>query len=173
MKKIVAIDPGASGAFCELVNGDVVMHKMPDTDHDVYNLVTAIFESTPPSDRVVYLEKVGGFMGSRAGEGDEKHNMAAAHTMFKFGQNYGFLRGVLTANHCRIELVVPRTWQKDLAIAASGVERKRRLKEVAQQRHPDLSKKITLQTCDALLLFDYGCRKERENVVAPAQETLL
>ena len=79
-------------------------------------------------------------------------------SMFKFGKNYGLIRGLLIANMIPFLDVPPRTWQKGLGIQPRGKEEskthfKNRQKGLAQQMHPHL--KVTLATADAILIAEY------------------
>lgn len=145
MTDILAIDPGASGAFAYWDGEVIQLYKMPDTPTDVVDLLREISIQSGTRELKCYMEQVGGF----AGEGHP------GSRMFKFGMGYGLVQGAMIALGIGYQLVAPQKWQKSLSIAAKkGPERKRRLKERAQQLHPEL--KITLSTCDALLLLDYA-----------------
>ena len=150
MKYIIAIDPGRSGGFA-FWNSPVstVLLPMPDTEGDIVDLLR-----TRSSNSVCYLEKVGGFVRTEGGQ--------PGSAMFKFGFNFGFLQGVLMALQIPIILVTPQKWQASLGIGKKGNrstrEWKNALKAEAQRRYPAL--KITLKTCDALLLLDYAVKRE-------------
>ena len=76
-------------------------------------------------------------------------------SMFSFGANYGYWRGVLQGLRIPFTEVHPRTWQKGLMLGkVQGAERKRKLKQVASERYPD--QKVTLKNADALLLLEVG-----------------
>ena len=59
--------------------------------------------------------------------------------------------------------VMPQKWQKTYSLGRSSEcgksEWKNRLKARAQELFPDLGKKVTLKTCDALLIALYGVRE--------------
>jgi crossover junction endodeoxyribonuclease RuvC len=73
---------------------------------------------------------------------------------FKFGVNYGFLRGMLTAHKIPFEEVTPQKWQKAMGCLSKG--NKNVTKAKAQQLFPNL--KITHKVADALLIAEY-CRR--------------
>lgn len=79
---------------------------------------------------------------------------------FKFGMAYGALRMALTAAGIPWREVLPREWQKSCGALTKGkdnqAERKRQLKEVAQQRFP--GQKITLEDADGYLIADFARR---------------
>jgi hypothetical protein len=82
--------------------------------------------------------------------------------MFKFGDQFGFLKGVLQTLGIRLELVRPQVWQKAFGLGtasacASKTIWKNKLKAEAQRRFPHLE--VTLKTADALLILEYGLMK--------------
>lgn len=157
MNPILAIDPGVSGgiAFCD-DEGIAYAKKMPKTGGDCYDFFLSL-KASVDKDITCYLERVGGFMAVRDGEGGER-NSASAHTMFAFGFNYGFLQGLLHAMNIPVVLVGPQNWQSTLNLPKKGSipkgEWKNYLKSEAQRRYPGI--KVTLNTADALLILSYG-----------------
>ena len=153
MKTIFAIDPGVSGGIAFRAFGKTVCHPMPDTEGDRLELIRA-FKRTAEvegADCLCVLEEVNGFVG-KAQPGS---------AMFKFGEGYGFLKGVVQALGIRLVLVRPQVWQKVFGLGtasrcASKSEWKNKLKAEAQRRFPDLN--VTLQTADALLILDWSLR---------------
>ena len=137
---IVGIDPGASGgiAFIDEQNR-AAAHKMPETEGDIVELLSEFSPST-----ICYLEKVGAMPGQ------------GVSSMFKFGQGYGFLRGVLYSLNFRIENVTPQSWQKYLGCLTKGD--KNVTKRKAQELFPGI--KITHAIADSLLIAEYGRRIE-------------
>ena len=150
MKIIIAIVPGVSGGIAVTAFGKTVCHPMPVTEGDRLELIrdlkrTADLEG---ADCLCVLEEVNGFVG-KAQPGS---------AMFKFGEGYGFLKGVVQALGIRLVLVRPQVWQKVFGLGtasrcASKSEWKNKLKAEAQRRFPDLT--VTLQTADALLILDW------------------
>ena len=147
----LGIDPGKSGGLALVTdspNGEgACAIAMPKTDRDIWNWFEEVLQLPCV---VASLEKV----ASRPGQG--------VRSMFTFGENYGLLRGLLTASGIRFSLVTPRTWQKELGIAPRNKQKetptqfKTRLKEEAQRLFPKL--KITKATADALLIAEYTRR---------------
>lgn len=100
------------------------------------------------------LEEVNGFAG-KAQPGS---------AMFKFGEGYGFLKGVVQALGIKLELVRPQVWQKAFSLGtaarcASKSEWKNKLKAEAQRRFPKLP--VTLATADALLILEWSMGRKR------------
>jgi len=153
---IIGIDPGQSGGLAKVYETEVVAFPMAQTEHDINTNLGSLWGHGDLVSRTVftgkvYIERV----HSMPGQG--------VASSFKFGRNYGFLRGLLIANKIPFEEVTPRTWQKGLGIKAkdkseSKTQFKNRLKGKAQQLFPHL--KITLATADAILIAEYGRRRE-------------
>lgn len=162
MKTILAMDPGQSGGVAVAQFGKTFCHAMPETQGDVLELIRSIKTAAEVEGEsvVCVLEEVGGFVG-KAQPGS---------AMFKFGEQFGFLQGVVQALGLRLERVRPQVWQKAFGLGtasgcASKTEWKNKLKGEAQRRFPHL--KVTLKTADALLILDYAMRgngREREQV---------
>ena len=98
---------------------------------------------------VCVLEEVSGFAG-KAQPGS---------AMFRFGEHFGFIKGVVQALEIRLVLVRPQVWQKGFGLGtasacASKAIWKNKLKAEAQRRFPHLT--VTLKTADALLILEYA-----------------
>lgn len=171
----IGIDPGASGGVVVLRGDNLYFLKLDGAKNtDILAFLrrfgrpdVSVF---PPRDNgraFAVIEKVGGFMGTRAkSSGGGKHrNVASAHTMFTFGQSYGGLLMALTAVGIEPSEIHPRTWQAGLGIVArqkheSKSQWKTRLKDVAKAIFPN--GRIVGATADAALLTEY-CRRLVEN----------
>jgi len=153
MKTIVAIDPGVSGGIAVWGYGKTECFPMPETEGDLVDCIKSLkaAASMEGGEVVCVLEQVGGFAG-KAQPGS---------AMFRFGEHFGFLKGVIQTLEIRLELVRPQVWQKGLGLGtasgcASKTEWKNKLKAEAQRRFPHLA--VTLKTADAVLLLDYAMR---------------
>ncbi len=98
---------------------------------------------------VCVLEEVSGFAGVAQ----------PGSAMFRFGEHFGFIKGVVQALGIRLVMVRPRVWQKGFGLGtasacASKSEWKNKLKAEAQRRFPQL--KVTLKTADALLMLEWA-----------------
>lgn len=158
------IDPGWSGGIALIASdGGVKLIPMPDTEDGMLMVAMAlkdlgILEGIESS---VYIEKVGGFIGTRPG-GGEHRNLASGHSMFKFGHAYGAIRMACVAAGLPPREVTPQTWQKALGIrpkekGESQASHKRRIKEKAGELFP--TAKVTLKTADALCIAEYARRQ--------------
>lgn len=147
-------DPGLSGGLA-LVYSDLAQVScmpMPATDADLWEALETAKEGFVGH---AFLEKVGGFI---------QGNAAPGSAMFRFGASYGALRMALTAAGYSWDEVTPQKWQKALGVTprAKGEVKgahKNRLKALAQRLFPGV--KVTLGTCDALLLAEY-CRRSHQ-----------
>jgi hypothetical protein len=167
---IVAVDPGASGGIAILrEDHSVISTKMPETDKDIIDWIQNNCGVVVIEKKAV-IEKVNGFIG----EGQP------GSAMFTFGDNCGFIRGVIMTMHFSVELMRPQDWQKILGLGNREHARcvlhkgsfgydeekkkvsllnaqykrnwKNKLKEKAQQLFP--SQKVTLANADALLILE-------------------
>lgn len=147
---LLAIDPGRSGGIAiRHPDGSVRAYAMPETDADVLGLLRETSEAARREgwSPTAYVEKVSGYVG--------KGQPGSA--MFRFGESYGFLLGVLMALAVPVRLVRPQQWQAALQLGRAGDHAsqpawKRHLRAEAARRFPTL--KPTLATADALLLLD-------------------
>ena len=137
-KGILGIDPGLSGGIAFLLDGDANAWKMPETERDIFNLLANIREHIS----FAYIEKVA------------SHPKQGVVSVWKFGQNNGFLRGCLIALGIPFEAVAPGVWQKNMGCLSKGD--KNVTKRRAQELFPTL--KITHAIADALLIAEYGRR---------------
>jgi len=81
--------------------------------------------------------------------------------MFTFGQNYGFVRGVLVALEIPFEEVLPQKWQATFSLkrtdkSESDTAKKNRHKAKAQNLFPGA--RCTHSVSDAILIAEYGRR---------------
>jgi len=151
MNYLMAIDPGVSGGVAMAAFGKVASHAMPETEGDRLELIRS-FKTAADIEGATcmcVLEEVNGFVG-KAQPGS---------AMFKFGEGYGFLKGVVQALGIRLVLVRPQVWQKVFGLGtaarcASKSEWKNKLKAEAQRRFPNVG--VTLQTADALLILEWA-----------------
>ena len=155
MNTIVAIDPGKSGGIAVSFAEGTECQAMPATEADIVECLRGVARSAlathaPP---VFFIERVGGCVKRRGSSGQP------GSAMFTFGDNYGFLKGVVRTLGGLPVLVRPQEWQAPLGLGTASAcatrsEWKNKLKSEAQRRFPQL--KVTLKTADALLLLAYA-----------------
>lgn len=157
-RTLISIDPGASGGIAvRRRDGKVESFAMPEAEMallarleiiETALLSEAVGQSQSNWKPIVVIEQVGGFVGG---------NPAPGSAMFKFGEGYGFIRGIITAKLWPLYTMRPQAWQKALSLGTSKSYPskpawKRHLRDEASRRFPD--QKVTLATADALLLLD-------------------
>lgn len=144
---IIGIDPGSHGALSLVsLNGNYrkVFGFSKHTEYDIKDILLE-HKNFLGYDVKVYLEEVHAM---------PKDGKVQA---FSFGKNYGFWIGLLTGLGIPYTTVIPLKWQSALRLKTRGLEyreKKNALKANAQRLFPDLSP--TLETCDALLIAEYG-----------------
>lgn len=83
-------------------------------------------------------------------------------SMFKFGENFGFIRGLLTAYGISYELVTPQKWKKEFQITGdknSSVDVCKRLFPGVSLRRTDRCRKDHDGMAEALLMAEYARRR--------------
>ncbi len=142
---VIGIDPGASGGIAIIDTSHdgtkgspaILVVKMPETEHDVRNFLAGVDRF-----RFAFIEAVSAMPKN------------GAVSMFTFGRNYGFLRGVLAGVGIPFEDVRPLKWQTSLGCRSGGD--KNVTKAAAQRLWPEI--KFTHATADAALIAEYGRR---------------
>jgi crossover junction endodeoxyribonuclease RuvC len=138
----IGVDPGASGAIAILDDaGNVILcERNSDTESEVSDHIE---EACRGESSIALIERV--------------HSMPSqgVASSFKFGQSYGFLRGLLTAHGVPFEEVTPQTWQKAMGCMSKGD--KNVTKQKAGQLFP--AAKVAHWNADALLIAEH-CRRK-------------
>lgn len=109
--KIIAVDPGASGAFCIKNGNDVIVHDMPSmkgkNDKKQIDIAAIVKLLEPHKDAKVFvIEDVHCMVGN------------GAVSMFSFGRCKGLLEGIAFAMNIPVLYVSPQTWKKSYATLA-------------------------------------------------------
>ena len=144
----IGIDPGASGGIAILNKDgsvkDVV--AMPGTPRDILDFLSLYKE-----DSRCVIEDVG--------HGIPGQSSKATAT---FTRHNGQLEMALLALDIPTEKVTPQKWLKVYQLKRKREQDKNEWKNVlkakAQSLFPQLGKKVTLKTCDALLIAEYARR---------------
>ena len=155
MEKIyLGIDPGLAGGMAVVSDKSATaVINMPQTPKDILDWLTSLTEFADEGgfQVVAVLEDVGHGMPGQS-------SSATA----KFARHCGHIEMALLALGIHTETVTPQKWQKTYQLGKSKeytkTQWKNRLKAKAQQLFPDLGKKVTLSTADALLIAEYGRR---------------
>lgn len=139
----IGCDPGKSGALA-FISGDCV--RIYPFDEDAYRDELAL---TKEIDCVCCLERVSAM---------PKQGVTS---MFNFGQNYGFIQGLLYANKVPFQLVTPKIWKRDFGLT----DEKNKSIEVCKRLFPGVSL-LRTERCrkdddgmaEALLMAEYARR---------------
>lgn len=146
MKHVIGIDPGTNGGIAVIdTDGNVVEAvRMPDTPRDILD-----FLKKYSADSFCLMENVGNGMPGQSSK--------ATAT---FARHNGHLEMALLAVGIPSDKVTPQKWEKSYQLGNSReytkTQWKNRLKARAQMLFPAISSKITLATCDALLIASYA-----------------
>lgn len=139
----IGIDPGKDGALAWACD-DGEIHAVP-FDPDAYkNALRAVSGSA-----IVCLEHVTAMPGQ------------GVTSMFTFGENFGWLKGLLEANEIPYELVRPQKWKKEF-----GISGKNQSIDVCKRLFPTVSLRKTARCrkdhdgiAEAVLMAEYARRR--------------
>lgn len=143
----IGVDPGKKGGFAIIDISDVnVAYSIPWDEKQFVSEMQIMDRSKT----VACVEHVGAMPGQ------------GVTSMFNFGENFGFIHGVLTAYGIPFELVRPQKWKKEFSITGD----KNTSIAVCKRLFPDVSLKRT-ERCrkddhglaESILLAEYARRK--------------
>lgn len=172
MKKYIGIDPGASGFIAVIDPVEDLCTFLSIAEHTPQEVSEFIGETAFGCNVTVVIEDVHSLYGS------------SAKSTFNFGYIKGMLVGFLVAHHIPYTLVQPKEWQTDMWTNADKTMRKKsKIKDgkntsrlmvdtkatsikAAQRLFPNVDlrrnercKTIDDNKADALLMAEYGRRK--------------
>lgn len=140
----IGIDPGKNGGIAFITNNDI-LHLRPFDEDLLIRLIKNCSD-----DMKCVLEKVNAM--PRQG----------VVSMFNFGQNYGFIQGVLKAYNIPFELVPPQKWKKEFSVTSdknTSIEVAKRLFSQVNLKATERCKKDHDGMAEALLIAEY-CRRK-------------
>ena len=148
----IGIDPGKSGAIA-VIDHDGAVCRTSVFDEREYSM--ALMECSDAHGSKAVLEHVGAMPGQ------------GSVSMFNFGSNFGFIRGLLTAYEISYELVRPQKWKRMFSCTSD----KNTSVDVAQRLFPDVDLRRTPRCskphdgiAEALLMAEY-CRRTNLNSI--------
>jgi len=177
MSIFIGIDPGLSGGIGVIKINEMTQamttcdpltveaHKMPATEMDLFELLNGLIQPLDgfEPNAFAYLEKAHAYPGGtkliscpKCRTVMKTRQAQGIASTWKFAQNYGTIRGILTALHIPFETISPMAWQTAMRCRTGGD--KNISKRRAQQLFPDI--KIIHATADALLIAEH-CRRMR------------
>ena len=116
------IDPGKNGGFAIVSKGNDEKKVFPWDDTSFVKFLRDLLENGEKIE-CVCVEKVNAMPGN------------GSVSMFKFGQSFGFIIGVLTALKIPFQLVPPRVWKKEFSLDND----KQKSIETCQRLFPDVN----------------------------------
>lgn len=139
----VGIDPGKKGAMAVLDSGVVALALFEDGKY------AEVLKSLSGQDVRVCLEHVNAMPGQ------------GVTSMFSFGENFGYIRGLLEAFGLPYELVRPQKWKKEFGISDknASIEVCKRLFPGVPIRRTDRCRKDDDNMAEALLMAEYARRR--------------
>ena len=152
MKRLIGVDPGASGALVLLENGFPIEWMLMPTMKvgsatRVNGSAVAKWVEEADTDHV-FIEQVGAMPGQ------------GVTSMFNFGHNVGTIMGVLGALHIPHTLVTPQAWKKAAGLIGTDKDAARARAIQLWPSWSELHKKAKGQAlADAALIAVAGAKK--------------
>lgn len=142
----IGIDPGKSGAMAVIDRNTTIL--VPFSGEKYMNTL----KSLPKELTKACVEHV----GSMTGQG--------VKSTFNFGENFGYIRGLLEAFEIPYELVRPQKWKKEFSITGdknSSIDVCKRLFPGVSLRRSEKCKKDDDGMAEAILMAEYARRHMR------------
>lgn len=144
----IGIDPGQSGALAIIKDGEIELY--PFDEHEYISAMNNL-SAYENADKIrCCLEHVSAMPGQ------------GVTSMFKFGQNFGFIQGVLQSFGIPYELVRPQKWKKEFSITSdknTSIEVCKRLFPGVNLKRTERCRKDDDGLAEALLMAEYARRK--------------
>lgn len=149
MSVYIGIDPGKKGAMAILrEDGSSIIYPFSEAG---YKEVLADYSTENFKRRAkCCLEHVSAMPGN------------GSVSMFNFGENFGFIQGLLTAYEIPYELVRPQKWKKEFSVTADknqAIDVCKRLFPNEILKRTDRCKVDDSNFAEALLMAEYARRK--------------
>jgi len=155
----IGIDPGKDGAMAVLWPdyprpplGDDTVCTYPFDRHEFCGVLSNVASMRDFYDITCVLEHVGAMPGQ------------GSVSMFHFGENFGWIQGVLDAYLVPYELVRPQKWKKEFSCTSdknTSIDVARRLFPTKDLRRTTRCKGPHDGICEALLMAEYARRIRR------------
>lgn len=141
----IGIDPGKSGAMA-IIRSDMDKPVIIGFDEEAYAGALLLVNNK-------YAKACVEHVGAMPGQG--------VTSMFNFGQNFGYIKGLLEAFKIPYELVRPQKWKKEFGITGdknSSIEVCKRLFPEVSLRRTERCRKDDDNFAESLLLAEYARR---------------
>jgi hypothetical protein len=146
MSVYIGIDPGVNGALAWIVGASYpyVVKRKDLTQYDLIQAMNDLKLSAAhvEGDCFAIIEKQGAISKGRK-------------ACFELGASYAEWQMACLATGIGYNLITPTKWQRVVGLPAKKrdyAERKRALKTLAQHTYPNITSRITNDTCDAILI---------------------
>lgn len=154
MPYVIGVDPGKDGGVAALDPAGKIYHLEPMPE-DMRQFADFIDQPHWKKNVHVYVEKAQAFQGQ------------GVSSMFKYGDHFGQIQGILIALSIPHTLVPPQTWQKVCFLGTSPkLGPKSRAFEAARRLFPEQSFKVSHRNkcahdgmVDAILIALFGFRQ--------------
>ena len=159
MKTIIAIDPGKKGALASMnPRGEIVeIIDMPIIAKEVDYAEVEKFIKSKLGSILIVIEKQQAYPGQ------------GSVSIFNFAKHYGYLLGLIVASRLPIEIIHPKTWQKEFSLIFTKkhnlTKKQKKEKSILKARElfPDIANQLLISKdgrADACLLAEYARRKK-------------
>lgn len=152
----IGIDPGKKGAYC-IINNDNNTNTIiacPFDEETFIKDMASVCGFYDINDNVFcVLEHVGAMPGQ------------GTVSMFSFGENFGFIQGVLKTMDIPYELVRPQKWKKEYGITSdknTSIEVCKRLFPNVSLKRTEKCKKDDDGLAESILIAEYARRKYKK-----------
>jgi crossover junction endodeoxyribonuclease RuvC len=147
----IGIDPGKDGAMALICSDSIGLYTFDEQDYlKMLRSMSMLHDLGPAPEKIVcFLERV---------HSQPNNGVKAA---FSFGENYGYIRGLLEAFNIPYQTVPPQTWKKEFSITSdksSSIECAKRLFPNINLKKTDRCMKDHDGMAEALLIAEY-CRR--------------
>lgn len=142
----IGVDPGKNGGIAKINTDTGFVKTVTFSEESLISELEGYFMFDKSPLRCV-LEKVNAMPGQ------------GVVSMFNFGQNYGFIQGVLKAYRIPYELVTPQKWKKEFSCTSdknTSIEVCKRLFPNVNLKATDRCRKDHDGMAEALLIAEYG-----------------
>lgn len=143
----IGIDPGKSGSLAVIMqDGNIQIVPFDESRYrEILHYVSGLNDGAR-----CCLERVGAMPGQ------------GVSSMFNFGDNFGFIRGILSAYWIPYQLVRPQTWKKEFEVTEdknTSIAVCKRLFPGVSLYRTERSRKEDDNMAESLLMAEYARRK--------------
>ncbi len=148
-KVYIGIDPGSKGGIAVINDAEILSLSLYDS-YQISHILGEICDKYKSDGLMCTLEKV--------------HSMPrdGVKQAFKFGENYGFVKGTLMTLGIPFQEVPPQTWKKEYSLISKtkqdSIKRCKELFPNVNLLPTERSKKDSDGLAEALLICEYGRR---------------